>query len=60
MRPTEYQQRKKVFPGQSSAIGGKYVMNDIRSHARPVGNKPISARPDDDPETRGKTKDPQV
>jgi len=57
MRPTEYQQRKKVFPGQSSGRGGKYMMNSIKSHTRPVGNKPIVARPDDDPETRGVTKD---
>jgi hypothetical protein len=60
MRPTEYQQRKKVFPGQSAAGGGRYVMNAIRSHSRPVGNKPLVARPDDDPETRGITKDPQT
>jgi hypothetical protein len=59
MRPTEYQQRKKVFPGQTTARGGRYVMNALRSHARPVGNQPLTARPDDSPETRGITKDPQ-
>jgi hypothetical protein len=59
MRATEYQQRKKRYPGQSAAGGGKYVMNALRSHSRPVGNKPLIARPDDNPETRGVTKDPQ-
>lgn len=57
MRPTEYEKRKKILPGQSSARGGRYVMNALASHQRPIGQKPLLTTPVDDPETRGVTKE---
>jgi hypothetical protein len=56
MRPTEYEERKKIKPGQMTTRT-RYVMNSIRSQRRPVANPPLSAQPDDSPETRGVTKE---
>ena len=56
MRPTEYEDRKKVSPGQKTSKS-TYAMNSIRSHRRPMPVIPLSARPVDSPETRGVTKD---
>ena len=56
MRPTEYEERKKVKPGQKTSKS-TYAMNSIASHRRPLPIIPLSARPDDSPETRGLTKD---
>ena len=56
MRPTEYEERKKIKPGQKTSKA-TYAMNSIASHRRPLPTIPLSARPDDSPETRGLTKD---
>lgn len=58
MRPTEFEARKKIQPGQVSTKQ-TYMMQALKSHRRPLPDIPLSARPDDSPETRGLTKDPQ-
>ena len=56
MRPTEYEERKKIKPGQMTSKA-RYAMNSLKSHRRPLPTIPLSARPDDSPATRGVTKD---
>jgi len=56
MRPSEYQDRKKIRPGQIKCTS-RYVMNRLYSHRRVPVKTPLSQVPVDDPETRGLTKD---
>lgn len=61
MRPTSYQRLKKIAPGW--IIGtGRYVTDLLKSHRRPVdeATKPLIARPDDNPATRGPTDNPTL
>jgi hypothetical protein len=55
MRPTLYQKRKRIFPGQLKNKS-RYVMNCILSHRRPVF-VPLKSEPMDDPSTRGLTRE---
>jgi hypothetical protein len=55
MRPTEYEKRKKVYPGHIKCTS-RYVMNALFSHKRPA-KVPLAHEPEDSPETRGLTRD---
>jgi hypothetical protein len=59
MRPTSYQRLKKIQPGWIISTS-RLVPDLIKSHRRPVDEetKPLIARPDDDPATRGPTENP--
>jgi len=55
MRPNEYASRNKVRPGRIKNKS-RYVMGALYSHRRPVA-VPMSKEPDDDPATRGLTRE---
>lgn len=55
MRPTYYQKRKQIFPGQIKNKS-RYVMNCILSHRRPV-TVPLKSEKVDSPATRGLTRE---
>ena len=60
MRATAYLRLKKKQPGWIIATG-RYVTDLIKSHRRPTdpATKPLIARPEDDPATRGATPESQ-
>jgi hypothetical protein len=60
MRANSYQRLKKIAPGWI-LTSGRYVTDLIKSHRRPVDekSKPLIARPEDDPATRGATQPPE-
>jgi hypothetical protein len=54
MRSREYENRKKIRPGQIKDTS-RYVMNSLHSHNRP-SQVPLEKEPVDNPATRGLTR----
>lgn len=53
MKPTDYADRKKLRPGPEGK--GRYIMDSLKSHERPLPYIPKKSQEPKGPDSRGKT-----